>query len=125
MVENLSSDEFINFVNKLLDETGEIALKNFRNKWSLSLKGDDSPVTNADREIEKVIRLGIQNKFPTHSIVGEELEDLKNISTFKWFIDPIDGTRSYIAGKRDFGTLIRLMEGDRLIGGVIDCPALG
>ena len=69
MVENLSSDEFINFVNKLLDETGEIALKNFRNKRSLSLKGDDSPVTNADREIEKVIRLGIQNKFPTHSIV--------------------------------------------------------
>jgi hypothetical protein len=38
MVENLSSDEFINFVNKLLDETGEIALKNFRNKRSLSLK---------------------------------------------------------------------------------------
>jgi histidinol phosphatase-like enzyme (inositol monophosphatase family) len=125
MVENLSSDEFINFVNKLLDETGEIALKNFRNKRSLSLKGDDSPVTNADREIEKVIRLGIQNKFPTHSIVGEELEDLKNVSNFKWFIDPIDGTRSYIAGKRDFGTLIGLMEGDRLIGGVIDCPALG
>jgi inositol-phosphate phosphatase/L-galactose 1-phosphate phosphatase/histidinol-phosphatase len=125
MVENLSSNEFINFVNKLLDETGEIALKNFRNKRSLSLKGDDSPVTNADREIEKVIRLGIQNKFPTHSIVGEELEDLKNVSTFKWFIDPIDGTRSYIAGKRDFGTLIGLMEGDRLIGGVIDCPALG
>jgi inositol-phosphate phosphatase/L-galactose 1-phosphate phosphatase/histidinol-phosphatase len=124
MVENLSSDEFINFVNKLLDETGEIALKNFRNKRSLSLKGDDSPVTNADREIEKVIRLGIQNKFPTHSIVGEELEDLKNVSDFKWFIDPIDGTRSYIAGKRDFGTLIGLMEGDRLIGGVIDCPAL-
>lgn len=125
MVENLSSNEFINFVNKLLDETGEIALKNFRNKRSLSLKGDDSPVTNADREIEKVIRLGIQNKFPTHSIVGEELEDLKNVSNFKWFIDPIDGTRSYIAGKRDFGTLIGLMEGDRLIGGVIDCPALG
>ena len=47
------------------------------------------------------------------------------MSNFKWFIDPIDGTRSYIAGKRDFGTLIGLMEGDRLIGGVIYCPALG
>ncbi|MDC3278648.1 hypothetical protein OAV06_04885, partial [Acidimicrobiia bacterium] len=57
-------------------------------------------------------------------IIGEEFEDLSNESNFTWIIDPIDGTRSFIAGKHDFGTLIGLKQGDALIGGVIDCPAL-
>lgn len=123
-IESLSYEELVSFLEDLLDETGEVALNYFRKTRNLSLKGDDSPVTIADKEIEKLIRSTIQKKFPTHGIVGEEFEDLNNSSKFTWFIDPIDGTRSYIAGKRDFGTLIGLLHGEDLIGGVIDCPAL-
>ncbi len=121
---NLSSQEIIKFVNELLDQTGVIALDYFRNTRNLSLKGDHSPVTRADQEIEELIRTSIQAKYPTHNIVGEEYEDVRSTSDITWFIDPIDGTRSFVAGKHDFGTLIGLMHGDNLIGGVIDCPAL-
>ena len=121
---SLSSAELTNFIEKLLDKTGAIALSYFRESRNLSLKGDQSPVTQADREIEKLIRFTIQETFPTHNIIGEEFEDLNNESEFTWVIDPIDGTRSFIAGKHDFGTLIGLKQGQELIGGVIDCPAL-
>jgi inositol-phosphate phosphatase/L-galactose 1-phosphate phosphatase/histidinol-phosphatase len=122
--ENLDSEELINFIDKLLNKTGAIALDYFRQSRNLSLKGDQSPVTQADREIETLIRSTIQETFPTHSIIGEEFEDQHNDSEFTWIVDPIDGTRSFIAGKHDFGTLIGLKQGQNLIGGVIDCPAL-
>ena len=122
--DNLSAVQLTDFVDKLLDQTGKIALSYFRQTRNLSLKGDRSPVTNADHEIENLIRKNIQKAYPTHNIIGEEFEDLSNESNFTWIIDPIDGTRSFIAGKHDFGTLIGLKQGDALIGGVIDCPAL-
>lgn len=122
--DNLSAVQLTDFVDKLLDQTGKIALSYFRQTRNLSLKGDRSPVTNADHEFENLIRKNIQKAYPTHNIIGEEFEDLSNESNFTWIIDPIDGTRSFIAGKHDFGTLIGLKQGDALIGGVIDCPAL-
>jgi inositol-phosphate phosphatase/L-galactose 1-phosphate phosphatase/histidinol-phosphatase len=122
--ESLSSEELINFIHQLLNKTGVIALKYFRQSRNLSLKGDQSPVTQADREIETLIRSTIQETFPTHNIIGEEFGDQHNDSEYTWIIDPIDGTRSFIAGKHDFGTLIGLKQGKNLIGGVIDCPAL-
>ena len=122
--DNLSATQLTDFVDKLLDQTGKIALNYFRQNRNLSLKGDQSPVTHADREIETLIRKNIQKAYPTHNIIGEEFEDLNNESNFTWIVDPIDGTRSFIAGKHDFGTLIGLKQGDEVIGGVIDCPAL-
>ena len=122
--DNLSAAQLTDFVDKLLDQNGKIALSYFRQTRNLSLKGDRSPVTNADHEIENLIRKNIQKAYPTHNIIGEEFVDLSNESNFTWIIDPIDGTRSFIAGKHDFGTLIGLKQGDALIGGVIDCPAL-
>ncbi|MDA8896886.1 hypothetical protein N9Q11_02615 [Acidimicrobiia bacterium] len=122
--ESLTSEDLTKFINKLMNKTGAIALDYFRETRNLSLKKDQSPVTQADREIEKLIRLTIQKTFPTHNIIGEEFEDLNNESEFTWIVDPIDGTRSFITGKHDFGTLIGLKQGQDLIGGVIDCPAL-
>ncbi len=118
------STEFTNFINSVLDDSGEIALKYFRQIRNLSLKGDLSPVTLADQEIEKLIRSRINEVYPDHNIKGEEYDDHLSSSEFTWYIDPIDGTRSFIAGKYDFGTLIALRKSDVLIGGVIDCPAL-
>ena len=83
--EKLNSEELIKFVEELLDKTGVIALNYFRETRNLSLKEDQSPVTHVDQEIEKLIRLSIQEKFPTHNIIGEEFEDEKNDSDFTKF----------------------------------------
>ena len=50
----------------------------------------------------------INKTYPKHGILGEEFEDINPDSEFKWVIDPIDGTMSFIAGHKDFGTLIAL-----------------
>jgi len=117
--------EFEKFVNEILDLSGAIALNNFRKIRDLTLKGDLSPVTKADEEIEQFIRGKILERYPNHKIIGEELDDFEGSENVTWYIDPIDGTRSFVAGKHDFGTLIALVINDELIGGVIDCPALG
>ena len=123
MTEN-KTDEFEIFVNEILDHTGKIALKYFRDLKDLSLKRDKSPVTNADKEIEKYIRSRILDRYPNHNIVGEEYKEVIGTENITWYIDPIDGTRSFLAGKHDFGTLISLVIGNNLVAGVIDCPAL-
>ena len=105
MVESIIKD-FEIFVNDILDNTGKIALKYFRDLKDLSLKRDMSPVTKADKEIEKYIRTQILNHYPNHNIVGEEYKKVVGKENITWYIDPIDGTRSFLAGKHDFGTLI-------------------
>ena len=116
--------EFEQFVNEILDLSGEIALKNFRKIRALTLKGDFSPVTKADEDIEKFIRSMILDKYPNHKIIGEELDNFEGSDNVIWFIDPIDGTRSFVAGKYDFGTLLTVVNNKKVIVGVIDCPAL-
>jgi len=123
MVDN-SIEDFEIFVNDILDNTGKIALKYFRDLKDLSIKMDMSPVTKADKEIEKYIRTQILNHYPKHNIVGEEYKEVIGTENITWYIDPIDGTRSFLAGKHDFGTLISLVIDNQLVAGVIDCPAL-
>ena len=88
------------------------------------MKGDYSPVTEADKNIESYIRERINSQYPDHTIIGEEFETPHTSSEYTWYLDPIDGTRSFIAGKHDFGTLIALRKSNELLSGAIDCPAL-
>ena len=96
--------ELEEFVNGVLDISGTIALENFREIRDMTLKGDSSPVTKADMEIEQYIRTKILEKYPNHNIVGEELDYVDGSENVTWYIDPIDGTRSFVAGKHGFGT---------------------
>ena len=116
-------DEFINFANLLADESAQIISKYFRKKINIENKKDDSPVTIADQNTELKIRELITQKYPSHGILGEEYENIKLKSEFVWVIDPIDGTRSFIAGHKDFGTLIALLHNNKPILGIINCPA--
>ena len=116
-------DEFVNFANLLADESAQIISKYFRKKINIENKKDDSPVTIADRNTELKIRELITQKYPSHGILGEEYENTKLKSEFVWVIDPIDGTRSFIAGHKDFGTLIALLHNNKPILGIINCPA--
>tara|TARA_B100000029_G_scaffold512391_1_gene608914 strand:+ start:38 stop:814 length:777 start_codon:yes stop_codon:yes gene_type:complete len=116
-------DEFVNFANLLADESAQIIGKYFRKKINIENKKDDSPVTIADQNTELKIRELISKKYPSHGILGEEYENIKLKSEFVWVIDPIDGTRSFIAGHKDFGTLIALLHNNKPILGIINCPA--
>ena len=118
-----SIHEFFSFSNLLADESAKITMKYFRKKIQIENKSDNSPVTIADKKTELKIREMINDKFPKHGILAEEFDNQNIESDFLWVIDPIDGTKSYIAGHKDFGTLISLLYNKEPLIGVIDCPA--
>ena len=120
MLSNLN--ELISFANYLADEVEPIIKKYFRTKLTIDDKKDESPVTIADKKTELRIRELIEKKYPDHGILGEEFEDKNLNSEYLWVIDPIDGTRSFIAGHKDFGTLIALLHNKKPIIGIINCP---
>jgi histidinol phosphatase-like enzyme (inositol monophosphatase family) len=88
-------------------------------------KGDGSPVTVADRAAETLLREQIAAAFPEDGILGEEFGEKPGESPYRWVLDPIDGTKSFIAGVPLYTTLVAVMEGDRPLLGVIYAPATG
>ncbi len=94
------------------------------NKADADFPGNYDPVTEADRESERVIRHLIQAKFPNDTIEGEELGTDTGSNAFTWTIDPIDGTRGFISGVPVWSTLIAVSHNDVPVLGCIDLPAL-
>jgi histidinol phosphatase-like enzyme (inositol monophosphatase family) len=124
------AQEVAAFCNQLADAARPIALAYFRSKLSFERKDDLTPVTIADQTIERELRSLIAGRFPDHGVLGEEMES-KPGERFTWYLDPIDGTKSFISGMPLFGTLIALCDdlaeepADGVIAGLIDMPALG
>ena len=114
--------DFIDLANTLADEAGGIIRPYFRSKFDIETKGDESPVTIADKNVEKRLREIIEERRPEDGIIGEEygIKDKKN--QYEWVLDPIDGTKSFVIGRPTFGTLIALCENGVPILGVIDQP---
>lgn len=80
-------------------------------------KPDNSPVTRADIEAEKLIRKIISKNFPDHGIIGEELPAINPRAKYQWVIDPIDGTKSFIRNIPFWSTLLALLkDGDPIVG---------
>ena len=119
---NPNLEELASFANHLSDESSTIIKKYFRKSIEIDSKEDESPVTIADKNTELKIRELISIKYPNHGILGEEFENKDVESEYLWVIDPIDGTRSFIAGHKDFGTLIALLHNKKPIIGIINCP---
>jgi histidinol phosphatase-like enzyme (inositol monophosphatase family) len=106
-------------------EAGQITLEYFRrDDLVVERKGDDSPVTVADRRAEEVLRGRIAAAFPADAVLGEELPERPGTSGFRWILDPIDGTKSFIHGVPLYGTLVGLQQGAEPVAGVIHIPAL-
>lgn len=103
---------------------GEATLNHFKQSFQLEYKEDDSPVTNADREAEQVIRGMIRKEFPGHGIIGEEFGRENEKSDVVWILDPIDGTKSFIHGVPFYTTLIGVLVKNQPSVGVIYAPAL-
>lgn len=88
-------------------------------------KEDGSPVTPVDRAAEEVLRQRIRKLFPDHTIVGEEGGESAGNPRVRWFLDPIDGTKSYIHGVPLYSVLVAVEVEGRPSVGVIHLPALG
>ena len=104
---------------------GELALEHQRRGVSAEDKPDDSPVTVADRECEKLIAGEAVRSFPDDGLLGEEGANRDGVSGRRWIIDPIDGTRDYVRGNRLWCNLIALEVQGVVEMGVCTFPALG
>ena len=115
----------IALARRLADAAGAAIRPFFRTRFATESKADDSPVTQADRAAEAAMRAILEAERPGDGIIGEEYGNAGEGADRQWVLDPIDGTRSFIAGRPIFGTLIALMEGGRPVLGVIDQPIAG
>ncbi|PKN93378.1 MAG: histidinol phosphate phosphatase [Chloroflexi bacterium HGW-Chloroflexi-6] len=100
----------LDFATDLAYRAGRITLGYFNVGVRPDYKADDSPVTAADRAAEEFIRGEIEKHYPTHAILGEEFGEKPSApaSAFRWIIDPIDGTKSFLRGVPLYGVLIGL-----------------
>lgn len=121
----VETDQLAQFAGTLADETDAMAMTYFRKPLDIEAKADASPVTQADRAIEAVMRRHIAAAFPSHGILGEEHEDSRRDADRLWVIDPIDGTKSFLSGMPSFGTLIASLSGGVPDIGVISIPPTG
>lgn len=118
-------DDAQKFAHDAADGARDIAERYFRQPLGVEHKGDDSPVTIADREIEAFIRRRIVARWPDHGIFGEEEAPLHADRQHVWIVDPIDGTKSFVTGHPLFGQLLALLDGGKPCLGQIDMPITG
>jgi histidinol phosphatase-like enzyme (inositol monophosphatase family) len=105
---------------------GQLTLQYFRRAdLDVQRKADDSPVTVADREAERKLREVISREFPDDGIFGEEFPERPGKSGFRWILDPIDGTKSFVSGVPLYTNLVGVEYDGRSVIGVINAPAVG
>jgi histidinol-phosphatase len=104
---------------------GQHALQYFDVSVKVDYKGDSSPVTVADRETEQLLRTALSEAFPSDGFLGEEYGDTPGTTGYRWILDPIDGTRSFVRGIPLWATLVGLEFKGEMVAGVVDCPPLG
>lgn len=112
--------EFVSFAHRLADAAAVVQRRYFRTPISVDTKTDESPVTIADRESEAVMRDLIGRNWPGHGILGEEHGSTALDAEWVWSLDPVDGTKAFISGKPQFGTLIALCHAGRPVLGIVD-----
>ena len=117
--------ETIILAERLADAAGAAIRPYFRQRLDIETKGDLSPVTAADRASEAAMRAIIEAERPDDGIIGEEYGRVREDARYVWVLDPIDGTRAFIAGRPLFGTLVALLDDGKPVLGVIDQPIIG
>lgn len=105
-------------------QAGRITLGYFQSGVDVERKGDNSPVTIADKQSEQKLRSLIEKRWSAHGIIGEEYGAQPGASPLTWVIDPIDGTKSFIHGVPFYAVLLALTEGEQSLVGVAHFPAL-
>jgi len=117
-------DADLAFARHLAAVASELALGYFRRGVAAQLKPDGSPVSEADVEVERRLRQLIAEQRPGDGVLGEELGQSGPVAR-RWILDPIDGTRNFVAGRPRWGTHVALELGGEIVVGVITRPVLG
>lgn len=118
------TDSDIALAHRLADAAGAAIRPHFRTAFAVETKDDRSPVTIADRAAEQAMRALLAAEVPRDGVAGEEFGASEGSTGRQWVLDPIDGTRAFIAGRPLFGTLIALVIDGWPAIGVIDQPIL-
>jgi histidinol-phosphatase len=114
----------LEFARRIALQAGENAKRLRAGGISAEIKPDDSPVTIADKDNERLIREAIEREFPADGILGEEGSSKPGTSGRRWIIDPIDGTRDFVRDNRFWCVLVALEEAGESLAGVAHFPML-
>lgn len=113
------------FIRELAQASGDYIRPFFGDPMlAVEIKGDETPVTAADRGAEELMRARIRQRFPEHGVIGEEWGAERADAEWVWVLDPIDGTHSFAAACPLFGTLIALQYRGNPVLGAIHQPIL-
>jgi len=112
------------FALTLADRADAISLSRYQAlDLEITTKPDNSPVTDADKAVERAIIDAIAAQYPSDGVVGEEFGTSGSKDRY-WVIDPIDGTKNFIRGVPTWATLIALVENEEVVASVVSSPAL-
>jgi histidinol-phosphatase len=114
----------LSLAQELADAADAIALAGFRTGLAVEQKADLTPVTEADRAVERELRRVLAEARPDDAVLGEE-QGASGHADRRWILDPIDGTRNFARGIPVWATLLALDEGGAITLGVVSAPALG
>ena len=117
--------DLLRTAHALADAAAAQSMAYFRTPLDIVTKADESPVTLADRAAETAMRAVLADALPSDGIYGEEHGAERLDAARVWVLDPIDGTRSFITASPLWGTLIGVLEGERVVLGMVDMPVLG
>ncbi|MBP6016841.1 MAG: inositol monophosphatase family protein [Candidatus Promineofilum sp.] len=120
-------DALLNFALDAAWQAGRVTLAHFQTGLVAERKADNSPVTVADREAEQKLRRLITERWPDHSLIGEEYGHAAGKAAdnpYTWIIDPIDGTKSFVSGVPLYAVLLALVKENEPVLGVMHFPGL-
>ena len=114
----------INVMVKACRKASKILIRDFGEieKLQVSLKGPGDFVTASDKKVEKILIEELQKARPNYSVLSEEIGEINNDQSFKWIIDPIDGTANFLHGIPHFAISIGLEHDNQIICGIIYDP---
>ncbi len=122
---NETLSELLGVAQEWARAAGDVTLEHFGGILDVDTKGDGTPVTEADRAAETLLRERILERYPHHGILGEEFGETNPGARVRWILDPIDGTRSFMRGVPLYGVLIGILVEGKPSVGVAHFPGLG
>jgi histidinol-phosphatase len=118
-------DDDLRLAHVIADQVDSVTMSRFKAQdLRVETKPDLTPVSDADKTAEEIVRGQLSRARPRDAVHGEEMGDTGH-GPRRWVIDPIDGTKNFVRGVPVWATLIGLLDGDQVVVGLVSAPALG
>ncbi len=121
----MAYDDDLRLAHVIADQVDAVTMSRFRAQdLHVETKPDHTPVSDADRMAEEIVRAQLGRTRPRDAVVGEELPATGH-GPRQWVVDPIDGTKNFVRGVPVWATLIGLIDNGEVVLGLVSAPALG